>query len=111
VMTQCGETDGLTAFDHLDEIIFHTKPSIVNCCLVNSGRLKHELLIKYAQEKSFPVIFDRERFKKAGISIFEGDVVSKSNYFRHYSQNVAREIMNVYNCTKKKWKGLKNKLS
>ena len=111
VMTQHGETDGLTAFDHLNKIISHTKRSIVNCCLVNSGRLKHDLLIKYAEEKSFPVIFDRERFKKAGISIFEGDVMSKSNYLRHDSQNVAREIMNIYNCTKKRWKGLKNKLS
>ena len=111
VMTQCGETDGLTAFDHLNEIICHTERNIVNCCLVNSGRLKHDLLIKYAEERSFPVIFDRERFKKAGILIFEGDVVSKSNYLRHDSKNAAREIMNVYNCTKKIWKGLKNKLS
>lgn len=109
VMTQPGETDGFTAFDHLDKIISHSGEDIVNCCLVNSGRLKHELLIKYAQKKSFPVIFDRERFKKAGVSIFEGDVVSKDDYLRHNSQNAAREIMNIYNLMKKKWKGLKNK--
>ncbi len=110
VMTQYGETDGFTAFDHLDKIVFHSGRGVVNCCLVNSGRLKHDLLIKYAQKKSFPVIFDRERFKKMGISIFEGDVVSKDNYLRHNSQNTAREIINIYNSTKKKWKGLKSKL-
>jgi uncharacterized cofD-like protein len=109
VMTQPGETDGLTAFDHLDKIVFHTKRNIVNCCLVNSGRLKHGLLIKYAQEKSFPVIFDRERFKRIGVSIFEGDVVSKSNYLRHNSQNTAKEVMNIYNYMKRKWRGLKNR--
>lgn len=108
VMTQHGETDGFTAFDHLERIISHTNRDIVNCCLVNSGRLKHNLLIKYAQEKSFPVIFDRERFKRKGILIFEGDVVSKSNYLRHNSQNTAKEIMNVYSYMKKRWKGLKS---
>lgn len=110
VMTQHVETDGLTAFDHLDGIISHTRKNIVNCCLVNSGRLKHGLLIKYAQEKSFPVIFDQERFKKAGVSIFEGNVVSRSNYLHHDSQNTARQIMNIYTYTKKRWKGLKSKL-
>ncbi len=109
VMTQHGETDGLTAFDHLEKIVSHTKRNIVNCCLVNSGRLKHNLLVKYAQEKSFPVIFDRERFKKLGVSIFEGDVVSKSNYLRHDSKNAAKEIMVIYNYMKRKWRGLKNK--
>lgn len=108
VMTQHGETDGFTAFDHLERIISHTKRDIVNCCLVNSGRLRHDLLIKYAQEKSFPVIFDRERFKRKGVLIFEGDVVSKSNYLRHNSQNTAKEIMNVYSYMKKRWKGLKS---
>ncbi len=109
VMTQHGETDGLTAFDHLEKIVFHTKRNIVNCCLVNSGRLKHNLLVKYAQEKSFPVIFDRERFKKLGVSIFEGDVVSKSNHLRHDSQNTAKEVTAIYNYMKKKWRGLKNR--
>jgi len=109
VMTQHGETDGLTAFDHLQRIVFHTSRNIVNCCLVNSGRLKHDLLVKYAQEKSFPVIFDRERFKKLGVSIFEGNVVSKSNYLRHDSENTAKEVMVIYNYMKKKWRGLKNK--
>jgi len=109
VMTQQGETDGLTAFDHLEKIVSHTERNIVNCCLVNAGRLKHNLLVKYAQEKSFPVIFDRERFKRLGVSIFEGDVVSKSNYLRHDSKNVAKEIIVIYNYMKKKWRGLKNK--
>jgi len=109
VMTQHGETDGLTAFDHLERIISHTKRDIVNCCLVNSGRLRHDLLIKYAREKSFPVIFDRERFKRKGVLIFEGDVASKSNYLRHNSQNTAKEIMNVYSYMKKRWRGSKSK--
>jgi len=104
VMTQHGETDGFTAFDHLEMIINHTQKNIINCCLVNSGRLKYSLLVNYAKERSFPVIFDRERFKKNGIDIFEANVVSKSNYLRHDSQRLAREIINIYNYRKRKWK-------
>ena len=105
VMTQHGETDGFTAFDHCNMIIDHTKKGVVNCCLVSSGRLKHGLLIKYAQEKSFPVIFDREKFKKMGIDVFEGDVVSRINYLRHDSYKTAKAIINIYNHSKSKWQG------
>jgi len=109
VMTQNGETDGFTAFDHLNTIISHTKKNLVNTCLVNSGRLEHRLLVKYAQEKSFPVIFDRERFKKKGIGIFEANVVSRINYLRHDSERIAKEIINIYNYRKRRWNAWKNK--
>ena len=105
VMTQHGETDGFTAYDHLNMIIYHTKKDIINCCLVNSGRLKTGLLVKYAQEKSFPIIFDREKFKRMKISIFEGDVISRINYLRHDSYKTAKSIINIYNHSKNKWQG------
>jgi len=105
VMTQHGETDGFTAFDHVNMIISHTKEGVVNCCLVNSGRLKYGLLLNYAKEKSFPVLFDRERFKKDSISVFEGDVVSQDNYLRHDPDKTAKEVMSIYSYyNKNKWK-------
>jgi uncharacterized cofD-like protein len=110
VMTQHGETDGFTAADHLQEIFSHTKRNVVNCCLVNSGRLEYRLLLKYAQEKSFPVIFDRERLKRMKVLVFEADIVSRTNYLRHDSKKTAKEIMNIYNYWKKRWKDTKKKL-
>jgi hypothetical protein len=80
---------------------------VVNCCLVNSGRLRYELLLKYAQEKSFPVIFDRERIRQKGIVAVEADVVSKTDYLRHDSAHTARIVMDIYNnYGKKQWKKL-----
>jgi len=102
VMTQRGETDGFTASDHLNKLISHAKRNIVNCCLVNSGRLNYNLLVKYAEERSFPVIFDRESLRKMGIEAFEADIVSKSNYLRHDSKKTAREIVSIYNEKKKR---------
>ncbi|MCP4652521.1 MAG: YvcK family protein [Candidatus Omnitrophica bacterium] len=104
VMTQHGETDGFTSADHLSMFMEHVDKGVVNCCLVNSGGLKHKLLFKYAQEGSFPVIFDRERLKRMGVTVFDGDVVSKSNYLRHDSEKVGKKIVNIYNEWKKTWK-------
>lgn len=110
VMTQHGETDGFTAADHLRMITSHTDRRIVNCCLVNSGRLEYRLLIKYAEEKSFPVIFDRGRLRNMGVSVFEADIVSRSDYLRHDAKRTAREVMNIYNYWKKRWKKLNRTL-
>jgi len=96
VMTQHGETDGFTASDHLSMLISHSKKEVVNCCLVNSGRLEYNLLLKYSYDKSFPVIFDRDKLKKIGVLVFEADVVSKTNYLHHDFLKTAKEIINIY---------------
>ncbi len=111
VMTQHGETDGFTVTDHVEALVNHSKKNIVNYCLVNSGRLDYNLLLRYSQEKSFPVIFDRERLKKFGVGVFEADVVSRSDYLHHDSDKTAKVVIDLYNNYKKKWKGLKRRLS
>lgn len=111
VMTQHGETDGFTAADHLEALLAHSKKNIMNYCLVNSGRLDYNLLLRYSQDKSFPVIFDRERLRKLGAAVFEGDVVSRSDYLHHDYEKTAKVIMDIYNYDKRKWKRLKRKLS
>ncbi|MFA5271604.1 MAG: gluconeogenesis factor YvcK family protein [Candidatus Omnitrophota bacterium] len=110
VMTQHGETDGFTVADHVEALLMHSKKNIVNHCLVNSGRLDYNLLLRYSQEKSFPVIFDRERLRKFGVGVFEADVVSRSNYLHHDSDKTAKVVIESYNEYKKKWKGLKRRL-
>ncbi len=106
VMTQPGETDGFTAADHALMLLDHCgDDNVVNSCLVNCGRLDYKLLFKYAQEGSFQVIFDRERLLERGLAIFEADVASKNNYLRHDPDKTARQIINVYNQSRKRWKG------
>jgi 2-phospho-L-lactate transferase/gluconeogenesis factor (CofD/UPF0052 family) len=108
-MTQEGETDDYTAADHLQQIISHTNKDIINCFLVNSGRLTSDLLSNYAQQKSFPVLFDRKRLRKMGVSIYEADVIDRTDYLRHNPYKTAREIIRIYNKRRKKWLGLRNR--
>jgi uncharacterized cofD-like protein len=104
VMTQHGETDGFTAADHLEALIAHSSRDLVNCCLVNCGRLDYNLLLRYAQDKSFPVIFDRERLKKSVPLVFDEDIVSKGDYLHHDYEATAKTVMDIYSYCKKRWK-------
>ncbi len=110
VMTQHGETDGFTAADHIEVLFKHTDNKIINCCLVNSGRLDYNLLLRYSKEKSFPVIPDKKRLEKMGIMVIEDSLVSRTDYLRHDPHKTAKVIINIYNNWKRKWKGLNKKL-
>lgn len=109
VMTQYGETDGFTAYEHVEALISHIGKDIMNCCLVNCGKLEHDLLLKYSQEESFPVILDIRRIKERNIFVFENDVVSKTNHLRHDPYKTAKQIINIYNYFKKTCKTLRKK--
>ncbi|MBN2483783.1 MAG: YvcK family protein [Candidatus Omnitrophica bacterium] len=109
VMTQHGETDGYTASDHLETLIGHAGRGVLNTCLVNCGKLDPELLLKYAQEKSFPVLPDVSRIEKNNVLVFEDDIVSRTDYLRHDPFKTAKYIINIYNQFRKKWNVLKKK--
>lgn len=104
LMTQHGETDGFTAFDHVQKLLEHTSRGVIDSVLVNTGRLEQDLLYKYANEKSFPVIPDISRIKNQGLDVSDGDVVSRVNYLRHDSNKCARIIINRYNLLRRRWK-------
>jgi len=106
VMTQSGETDSFTAGDHIECLIKHTNKDIINYCLVNAGRLDYELLLKYSQQKSFPVIPDKNRIRKMGVTVLEDDFASRIDYLRHDPKKIAKRIISAYNI----WKGSNKKL-
>ncbi|OQX54574.1 MAG: hypothetical protein B5M48_00475 [Candidatus Omnitrophica bacterium 4484_213] len=95
VMTQSGETDGYTAFEHLAAIIKHTYPQIVNYCVINSAPVPDELLAKYKQENAYPVVLDTERIRKRGYAVVQGDIIDTSNYVRHNSEKLAALLINL----------------
>jgi len=97
VMTQPGETDGYKASDHLRALIGHSgKKNIVNFCVVNTAtRVPKELLEKYEQQKSFPVIADSKAIKDLGCSVVEGSLISAANFVRHDSEKLAKIIISL----------------
>lgn len=95
VMTQDGETDGYTAYDHLKAIIDHSSPKIVDYCVVNSMVISKELLEKYKQDRSFPVYVDIQKIRQEGYRVIEDDIINARDYVRHDSDKIARIVIGL----------------
>lgn len=95
VMTQAGETEGYSAYDHLKTIIEHSSPKITDYCIVNNAHIPRELLERYKHDNSFPVIVDMPKIRHAGYRVIEDDIASVKDYVRHDSQKLARIILGL----------------
>ncbi len=95
VMTQTGETDGYSAFDHLKTLIKHTYPQIVNYCVINNAAVPEGLLTKYKQEKAYPVLSDTEKIKSKGYAVVEGEIIDTSDYVRHNPEKLSALLINL----------------
>ena len=64
IMTQEGETEGYTAADHVDALLSHGAPGLVDLCLANSAPVRPGLVEKYREEDAAPILVDRERIRE-----------------------------------------------
>ena len=56
IMTQEGETEGYTAADHVDALLSHGAPGLVDLCLANSAPVRPGLVEKYREEDAAPIL-------------------------------------------------------
>ncbi|MEK6732959.1 MAG: gluconeogenesis factor YvcK family protein [Candidatus Omnitrophota bacterium] len=102
VMTQAGETDHYTAFDHMNALVAHTRPDVLNYCIVNTGKVPKEFLKKYEEEGAYPVAADSDKIIENGYNVIEGDVVNIQNYVRHDAKKLSKIIIDLTLKTKGK---------
>ncbi len=95
VMTQPGETDQYSASEHLEAILKHSSPKILNTCLVNSAQVPLEARERYAQEGSFPVAADIENIQALGIAAVGEDLLSVNDYVRHDSEKLTKALITL----------------
>jgi len=95
VMTEAGETDGYSAFDHLDALIRHTDSKIVKYCIVNTARIPEELLARYREEDACPVVVDSEKIREKDYVVIEEELISIRDFVRHDPNKLARIIMSL----------------
>lgn len=98
IMTQPGETDDYTVFNHVNAILSHgNDQNLINAVLVNDY-LPDNLAEKYASAGSFPVKLDEEIVRKSGIEVVSKKLIqeNKEGLVRHSSNRVARAIYYWY---------------
>ncbi len=94
VMTQPGETDGYSAFDHIKTLIDHSHPRIIDYCIVNTGEVPHEVLKRYAQQNSYIVVNDRKKIENMGYRVIEDDFgIIEEGVVRHDPEKLAKIIL------------------
>ncbi len=103
LMTKTGQTNGMGAQEHLDEIERYVKikPDIV---LINEGKFPDDLLEKYAQDKEFPVVMNcnngtcqviaEDFLAKEEVKTKAGDTLKRS-LIRHDSRKLAQTLMDL----------------
>ncbi|MBI4432761.1 MAG: uridine diphosphate-N-acetylglucosamine-binding protein YvcK [Candidatus Omnitrophica bacterium] len=101
VMTQPHETDALTAFDHVNVIVEHTRPDILSHVIVHSGQIPQNTLTKYAKEEAYPVTTDTARIRELGYTVIESSLAQSADMIRHNPRKVSKIIMDIVSASKK----------
>ncbi len=97
IMTREGATEGYTAADHVDALLSHGAPGLVDLCLATSAPVRPGLVEKYREEDAAPILVDRERIRAMGLELEEYPVASEGgDYARHDPDRLAAAVLDVY---------------
>ncbi|SFL46329.1 gluconeogenesis factor YvcK family protein [Pelosinus propionicus] len=95
VMTQPGETDGYSASEHVQAILDHVGPGVIDYVVINSQNVAEELQQKYAGQGAYPVKNDAEKVEAMGIKVTQADVINETNLVRHDPLKLSRTIVSM----------------
>jgi uncharacterized cofD-like protein len=96
VMTQIGETEDYSAFQHLSAIEEYLGKGIVNIMLLNTGTAKKETLERYKTEYKELVIPDVKNIPK-NIKVIKKNLIKGNILVRHDPKKLAKAIMAIIN--------------
>ena len=97
IMTQEGETEGYTCYDHAAELNRHAKGSVFDICLANNRSVPEEIIPLYAGESAEPVATDRELFAQNGIVLEEYPLLQmKNTRVRHHPIDLAFALCDLF---------------
>lgn len=97
VMTQPGETDGYTAFDHAKAIISHAGADIIDICIANNGSVCSEIAERYRKQGAGLIELDSDKFKNAGIELIDDNLIyiDENEKVRHDYMRLAEIITQI----------------
>ena len=97
IMTQDGETEGMTASDHVAALLRHGAPGLVDICLANSAAVRPGLVERYRAEDAAPIVVDKAAIEALGVELVERPLTSDTSEFaRHSETRLAQAILEIY---------------
>ncbi len=95
-MTQRGETDNMTAYDHIKAFKEIAKVKEINVAIVNTKMPPNELLKKYIEQGQEPVVPDVGKIAKEGINVYAEDLIGeRGSYIRHDPERLSNLIIRI----------------
>ena len=94
IMSQPGESDEMTAFDHVKAIYNHSSEGIIDVCIANVQEIPEQMKQNYKLGNSSVVLVDEHQFEENGIRLIKGELISikDGKYVRHNYDELARII-------------------
>lgn len=83
IMTEHGETDKFSPFDHINKIMDHVPNLVIDYTLINDKRIGEQVRNEYAKDHKFEVVLDKEERKKIedmGIKVLSGDFLKVTDF-------------------------------
>lgn len=97
IMTQDGETEGMTASEHVAALLSHSGPGLIDLCLCNSAPVRSSLLERYREEDAAPIVIDKADIEGMGVELVTRPLASETqNYARHSVARLAAAVMEIY---------------
>lgn len=97
IMTQPGETDNFTAYDHVDAIKKHAKYDFIDYCIVNIAPLNDFFKAKYRLSHSFAIEIDDYKFYKNNIELIGENLLDSSkDVVRHNYTALADTLAKLF---------------
>lgn len=96
IMTQPGETDGMSASEHVRALVSATRLRLMDYALVNVEQ-PHRLLRVYEKTHAFAVTPDFDAIASLGVTPVPGKFLSETEFLRHDPQRVGGAIMKLIN--------------
>jgi uncharacterized cofD-like protein len=93
VMTQPGETDHLSASDHVRVLIEHAGPQVIDTVLVNQRSPSEEILQRYTGTGADWVRPDAEKIRQMGYRVIRGNFMNEGDVVRHDPAALSRAIL------------------
>lgn len=95
IMTQPGETEGFSCYDHVRALIEHSHPKVISYCILNKSRIPQQLGEKYKKENSYPITADSARIKSLGYKVIEENIINADNFVRHDPDKLGKMIVDL----------------
>ena len=93
IMTQPGETDSFSAYDHLRVLVEHTDPRLVDVCAVNGSIIPPEMIEKYREKGAEIARLDLDLIREKGYEVIEGSLLKADGQVRHDPLALSRLIL------------------